>query len=88
MNRVAGETERCEFSDLPVGSCAHCRGNTTTPDEEAAASREQLVAAARWFTAIYPGVCACCGKPFDRGTPIRMEIPRGWRANCCRDEAS
>lgn len=78
---------RCEFTELPVDSCAHCRGNTITPDEEAAADHAELTAAARWFHAIHPGVCAACGEPFTAGTAIRMEIPRGWRAECCREDS-
>ncbi|MFE9684139.1 hypothetical protein [Streptomyces sp. NPDC006285] len=77
------KTARCEVTELLVGECAHCRGNTTTPDEEAAA---ELAAAAPWFHAVHPGVCAACGEPFAPGALIRMEIPRGWRADCCRED--
>lgn len=79
-------TARCELTELPVDSCAHCRGNTTTPDEEAATDRVQLINSGRWFHAVHPGVCAVCGTPFDPGTAIRLEIPRGWRAECCRED--
>ncbi|MGW0795152.1 hypothetical protein [Streptomyces sp. NPDC002692] len=79
-------SERCEFTELPVDSCAHCRGNTLTPDEEAAA---ELPDSSRpWFHAVYPGVCACCGTPFAAGTAIRLQAPRGWRADCCREDTS
>lgn len=77
---------RCELTDLLVDGCAHCRGNTVSPDEEAA-EYTAVVNTGRWFHAVYPGVCICCGTPFTAGTPIRMEIPRGWRADCCREEA-
>lgn len=80
-------TRRCELTDLLVDGCAHCRGNTVSPDEEATAEQAALAATAPWFHAVYPGVCAACGTPFTAGTPIRMELPRGWRADCCREGA-
>jgi len=79
-------TARCEITELPADMCAHCRGNTLTPDEEAAAEHAELASTKPWFHAVHPGVCACCGEPFTPGTPIRLHIPAGWRAACCREE--
>jgi hypothetical protein len=79
-------TTRCDLTDLPVDGCAHCRGNTTSPDDETTAEREELVNTAPWFHAVHPGVCAVCGEPFAPGTPIRLEIPQGWRADCCKED--
>ena len=73
---------RCEVTDLLVDGCAHCRGNTVTPDEEAAA---ELAATAPWFHAVHPGRCSRCETPFTPGTPIRMDIPYGWLATCCKE---
>ncbi|MEU4172134.1 hypothetical protein AB0F46_35285 [Streptomyces sp. NPDC026665] len=71
---------RCEFTELPVDGCAHCRGHTTNP------APDVPPAARPWFQAIYPGTCAVCGSPFNSGTAIRLETPRGWRATCCRED--
>jgi hypothetical protein len=79
-------TTRCELTDLLVDSCAHCRGNTRSPDDEAAAERSEFATTAPWFHAVRPGVCAVCREPFDPGTVIRLEIPQGWRAECCRED--
>ncbi|WP_319596527.1 hypothetical protein [Streptomyces sp. ID05-04B] len=67
---------RCEFTDLDTAACAHCR---PPPAEHA----PELTTAARWFHAVYPGACADCGSPFTAGTPIRMQTPAGWIADCC-----
>lgn len=65
---------RCEFTDLEQSMCAHCQ--PAQPE-----SRPQP--AGRWFHALYPGTCATCRTPFTPGTPIRMQIPAGWIADCC-----
>jgi hypothetical protein len=79
-------TARCDLTDLLVDSCAHCRGNTLSPDDETAAEREELVNTAPWFHAVRPGVCAVCGEPFTPGTLIRLHIPQGWRGDCCKED--
>jgi hypothetical protein len=79
-------TGRCDLTELPVDGCAHCRGNTTSLEDEATAEREELANTAPWFHAVHPGVCAVCGEPFTPGTPIRLNIPQGWRADCCKED--
>jgi hypothetical protein len=69
---------RCEFSDLDQSMCAHCR---PPAQSEPKPSRPGL--AGRWFHAVYPGRCADCRTPFAAGTPIRMQTPAGWIAECC-----
>jgi hypothetical protein len=48
----------CEFSDLPMSGCAHCRGIA----EAGSMSDKVLVVA--WFTAKYAGHCANCNAVF------------------------
>ena len=79
-------TARCELTELTIDSCAHCRGNTLSPQDEAVTERVALINSGRWFHAVHPGTCAVCGTPFEPGTAIRLEIPRGWRAECCRKD--
>ncbi|MEV1063408.1 hypothetical protein [Streptomyces sp. NPDC050263] len=64
---------RCEFTDLEQSTCAHCRPSAE-PDQRPAG---------RWFHAVHPGACADCRTRFTAGTPIRMQIPAGWIADCC-----
>lgn len=45
---------RCEFSDLPVESCAHCTGRTGEPLPE---DRPTITAT---FRARFPGRCDWC----------------------------
>ena len=57
---------RCDWSDLLVRDCAHCRGLTLD---------DKLIdtPAERWgnhFEARYPGVCAECGGTFPAGQRI------------------
>jgi hypothetical protein len=80
---------RCEQTDLPAEMCAHCLGHTD-PDQQASKDRAALLATARgWFVARWPGTCEHCGEPFEAGDAIhadgalRMEVPTGWRAECC-----
>ncbi|WP_329311672.1 hypothetical protein [Streptomyces sp. NBC_01262] len=75
-------TARCELTELLADSCAHCLGHT-----DPAPDPPPPVNTGRWFHAIYPGVCEVCGNRFTPGTPIRLEIPKGWRAACCADGA-
>lgn len=56
---------RCEFSDLPAASCAHCTGRTGEPEAT------DVTVVAR-FTARYEGPCATC----DRWISIHDEIGR------------
>ncbi|MEV6569967.1 hypothetical protein [Streptomyces sp. NPDC051577] len=73
---------RCDFTDLPTDTCAHCLGHTD-PDTETRREHAALLAGGHWFPALYAGTCEHCGERFVMGTPIRMEIPDGWRAACC-----
>jgi hypothetical protein len=79
--------ERCERTELLVTDCAHCRGNDQTPNEQAAAERDQtrqrLASDPRWFPAQYPGKCERCGEWFQPGALIRMDVSVGWIAECC-----
>jgi hypothetical protein len=79
---------RCEFTDLEASMCAHCRpapqspaGGHTSPAEPGTLPPQQRP----WFTALYGGRCAACGTPYTPGTQIRLEVPHGWRAQCCRN---
>ncbi|MCX5239769.1 hypothetical protein OG824_31670 [Streptomyces prunicolor] len=86
-------TERCDFTDLEPGMCAHCRPALSAPLGAGAPSQRALAppdaktegAERPWFTALYEGLCAACGKPFTAGRQIRLETPAGWRADCCRN---
>lgn len=51
---------RCEWSDLPVSMCAHCR----TPEDNQPSEPTQR------FTARYPGRCANCDDPIEPGDEI------------------
>jgi hypothetical protein len=75
----ANAIARCELTELPLEGCAHCRGDVLEEPTIPPTSRP-------WFHAIYPGTCAACAAPFEPGTPIRLEAPRGWRADCCRED--
>ncbi|MEU8920372.1 hypothetical protein AB0D10_05450 [Kitasatospora sp. NPDC048545] len=78
---------RCDLTDLPTDMCAHCLRHTD-PDQEAARDRARLLATGRgWIAAQWPGTCEHCGERFEPGTAIRMDIPTGWRAECCAPTA-
>lgn len=78
-------SDRCEMTELPTSSCAHCLGHAD-PEAELSALRARLLATGRgWFTAQYPGTCQHCDERFEPGAVVRMEIPRGWRGECCAD---
>lgn len=51
----------CAFSDLPVASCAHCRG----------LGRDRADRGSAPFLARYDGTCGGCGFDVRRGDPIR-----------------
>lgn len=86
-------TERCDFTDLQPGMCAHCRptpaetGHAGVPSRRASASPAARPTPVErpWFTAVREGRCAACGEPFAPGVQIRLETPAGWRADCCRN---
>lgn len=83
---------RCDFSDLDESMCAHCRPTPASPlaadgrtRRRAAPHKDENPARDRlWFTALHSGTCASCGARFPAGTQIRLEMPAGWRAECCR----
>jgi hypothetical protein len=76
-------TTRCDFTDLPTEACAHCQGHAD-PDEQTKKDRTRLFTQG-WIPAQFPGTCEHCGERFDPGAAIRMEIPRGWRGECCAE---
>jgi hypothetical protein len=79
--------ERCERTELLVGQCA-CpdhRGGADL-DQETLEIRAGLLAKPNWFAARYAGSCDCCGSRFSMGAAIRMDLQRGWRAECCAEE--
>ena len=55
---------RCDFSDLPVSSCAHCTGRT---GDEPATSGVRIVAV---WDARYAGRCDWCDHWFNAGERI------------------
>lgn len=79
--------ERCELTDLLIDQCAcpEHRGGSA-PDEQQLQLRARLLAKPGWFAARYAGSCDCCGERFLVGTAIRMDLHRGWRAECCAQE--
>jgi hypothetical protein len=77
------QTTRCDFTDLPTDSCAHCLGHQD-PEHLAAADRARLLTSGHgWFAAQWPGRCEHCGERFEVGAAIRMQARTGWRAECC-----
>jgi hypothetical protein len=77
-------TERCETTDLLVDQCGcpkHRGGQTI--DEQAAAHRARLLGTGLWIPAQWPGTCRGCGNGFAAGAAIQLQIPAGWRAECC-----
>jgi hypothetical protein len=69
---------RCQFSELYVDECAHCRGI-------ADAGARSPAAAAAPTRAVYAGRCAACNEPFGEGDPIKNVRGLGWIAGCCED---
>jgi hypothetical protein len=83
-------TARCDLTDLPADTCAHCR-NLPDLGDETRADRAHLLTLPGWFPALYPGFCSSCGERFDVGAAIRavngMPALDGYRAECCGEEA-
>lgn len=80
---------RCEITDLPADMCAHCLGHID-PERQVLKDRAALLATARgWIVAQWPGTCERCGERYGAGAAIRasgairMDVPTGWRAECC-----
>lgn len=75
---------RCPVMDLPVDSCAHCRGEVS-PQEELDTDRARRRAARTApRPATSPGTCARCRRPYGPGTLIRPDrLTRGWVPSCC-----
>jgi hypothetical protein len=80
----------CEKWDMDASGCAHCRGNTRTVEEQAAAEEKKLAAQLQgqpgWIEAQYGGRCATCGEPFKPGLMIKFSGPNSWTAQCCADK--
>lgn len=79
--------ERCELTELLINQCGcpRHRGGVDV-DEQQLQLRAALLAKPGWFAARYAGSCDCCGERFVPGTAIRMDLRRGWRAECCAEE--
>lgn len=74
---------RCDITDLPADMCAHCLGHKD-PEQQTLKDRARLLASGRgWIAAQWPGTCEHCGERFQPGAAIRMDVPAGWRAECC-----
>lgn len=71
----------CDYSDLPVESCDHCRrGGRPAPRTVVTAG------IARPIEAKYPGVCRSCFQPYSAGAQITPSETDGWIAECCAEE--
>jgi hypothetical protein len=86
--------ERCERTDLLVSQCAHCKGNTRTPEEqveyEMSQRRERYAAEEMvgWVPASFPGICAACEEPLVQDALIHRLSDVGWIGTCCKNLAS
>lgn len=68
--------ERCEFTDLPRVTCAHCTGRSGDPADAALLSEN---APGPWIEAKYrSGQCSGCGRPIRPGMQIRSDGQGGW----------
>lgn len=66
-------SERCDYSDLPVASCAHCqgvRGLTEAPETFVALSLHGSRIEAR-----YPGRCGHCERSYGPGEYLTLAQP-------------
>lgn len=75
-------TTLCPLTDLDTDSCDHCR--TPLPPPRPRGVRYSDPEKPEWIVASWPGLCGTCRKPFPAGTQVRLDIPRGWRAACCK----
>lgn len=70
----------CDFSDLPVTTCAHCTGDTLVdpiPVQQLGTYRE----------AQFPGTCGHCGRRYGPGTDIALSVDGDWNhVECTRHE--
>jgi hypothetical protein len=73
---VSAAAEYCGFSDLPVVSCAHCKG-IREPQSAGAAELGP------WFRAAFVGDCAGCGWGIDKGDRIRGNGQGGYLCESC-----
>lgn len=69
----------CDYSDLPVEACDHCR-NAGKPRRPTVTARITGPLEAK-----YPGVCCNCFEPFSAGARITASDTDGWIAECCAD---
>ena len=78
---MTGQWERCDKSDLPVISCAHCLGHDDTAVADWAAGRP--------FTAHYDGPCARCQRQIHVGNMICELIDIGGYVHLhCAEDAT
>lgn len=71
---------RCEFSDLPVSGCAHCRGHSSADAPSGLGAADVLSR----FEARYDGVCEACGGRFGEGDVIaRLADGSGYACGEC-----
>lgn len=76
---------RCDFTDLPTDTCAHC---LKQPDPEREERRELAALLHRpgWTASSFRGQCAHCGEWYGAGMPIHIDRDeRGWVGGCCAD---
>jgi hypothetical protein len=67
----------CELTDLPVASCAHCRGITGEPD------RPDPADFGPWFAARLAGWCAGCKTRVSAGDRIRADGQARYMCEAC-----
>lgn len=75
---------RCDFTDLPADTCAHCL-KQPDPDEEQRREMAALLRRPGWFAALYRGQCPVCGEWFGPGFPIHYDATERWIGGCCAD---
>src|SRR5579859_2433567 len=76
-------TERCDFSDLPVESCAHCRQITTAKTDTMFQANDNGLFGP-WITAKWPGRCSADYRHvIVPGAQIRADGDGGWLCEEC-----
>lgn len=75
---------RCDFSDLPVDQCSHCRKDAA-PEQQERAELAKLLRRPGWFAALYRGQCPACSEWYGPGFPIHWDATKRWIGGCCAD---
>lgn len=68
--------DRCELTELPADSCAHCTGRTGDSPAESSP-------AATWTEAQYHGRCTGCSQRILPGDQICADGEGGWLCAGC-----